>query len=286
MAQNTKNGKTVTADDGKYSEYQPGKSWDTDEFVASNSPITVPYKYAGLFLTYTMLVGFGLSIMLAIIFRFEETTYTHCRVANYFPSTSAAIATTPSAYVWRLVICLCSLPRLLFVLYCYHFYINVSCQLRYYRGLCHLCFIAEMLENLSLIGLSCISSDDNYDIHEILFISFQVGAMLHMILMCIVFKMATTRYDDVRSDTGIFKRKGALQRKMFFCVMNILAFLISIYFFFRHQNRCEPGVYSLFAIFEYLVVLTNVLFHEDTWKDFSNRCIIYGGRTHNKLMTE
>ncbi|XP_072035539.1 post-GPI attachment to proteins factor 2-like [Amphiura filiformis] len=333
MAQYKKNGKTVTADDGRihhlHSEYHPHESRDTNENVAINYTVTYKYEYAG-FVAYTMLGGFGLSIMLAIIFRFEETTYTHCGVDNYLPSISAAIGTTPSAYVWRLAICMSSLPRLLFVLFCYKFYKNVSCQLRYYRGLCHLCFITDMFENLSLIGLSCISSDDNYVmggqqmarnrisggintnitvvvklckgyqyytvcrcflffvIHEFLFISFQVAAMLHMILMCVVFKMATTTYDDVKYDAttlDIVKRKDALQSKMFLCAMNILAFLISVYFFFRHQNRCETGVYSLFALFEYLVVVTNVLFHYDTCKDFSNRCIIYGhdeGREHNQ----
>ena len=43
-----------------------------------------------------------------------------------------------------------------------------------------------------------------------------------------------------------------------------------MYLFYRHTTYCEPGVYSLFSICEYLIVVTNIGYHLTSYFDFYN----------------
>ena len=79
--QYTSNGATVRIDDAmKQPPGDQSESWEEPVSKPRTHSLSVSYKFAGYFLTRAMLVGFGIAILLAIIFRFEETTYTHCRV--------------------------------------------------------------------------------------------------------------------------------------------------------------------------------------------------------------
>ena len=52
--------------------------------------------------------------------------------------------------------------------------------------------------------------------------------------------------------------------------VNILYILSSIclYCYWRHNTYCEQGVYSIFSLAEYFVVLTNIAFHSTAFLDF------------------
>ena len=41
----------------------------------------------------------------------------------------------------------------------------------------------------------------------------------------------------------------------------------------RHNAYCEPGVYSLFSICEYIIVLSNMAFHYVASIDFKDRVL-------------
>ena len=45
--------------------------------------------------------------------------------------------------------------------------------------------------------------------------------------------------------------------------------LVCLYCYWRHNAYCEPGLYSVFSLAEYLVVLTNILLHSTAARDFN-----------------
>ena len=223
-----------------------------------------------------MVVGFVLSIMLAIVYSFKETTSTHCGVSNYLPSTSAAISVPPSSYVWRFVIILCAGQRLFLVSFHYTLYASVSPSVAY-TLLCRVCFGCELLENLGLIGLTCVSSSENSPVHQNMFTVFQICSMLFMVCMCVVHNIA------INSGMSASKSEhGTLKWLMLYCGANICSFFVAIFFYFRHERYCEPGVYTLFAIFEYLVVLSNIAFHYLVTSNFVERELVLGSRVLDK----
>lgn len=82
-----------------------------------------------------------------------------------------------------------------------------------------------------------------------------------------------------------------LKRNLF--LINVVSFCCAGYFFMRHNSRCEPGgkcdfwnfcnsnstqfilVYTLFALFEYVVVVTNMGFHLTSGYDFKDKWLIF-----------
>nr|XP_054755353.1 post-GPI attachment to proteins factor 2-like [Lytechinus pictus] len=138
------------------------------------------------------------------------------------------------------------------------------------------------------IGLALIYSFDKttsthchvmaLSIHENMFILFQVCSMVFMLLMCTVHKLAiSSEIPPSRSE------KKTLNWLYIYCATNISSFFIAIYFNFRHSSHCETGVYTLFAFFEYIVVLSNIAFHYIVTFNFQERELILGSRIHGKL---
>ena len=52
--------------------------------------------------------------------------------------------------------------------------------------------------------------------------------------------------------------------------MTLVSVLLASYFYWRHNEYCEPYVYSLFALFEYTVVLCNMGYHGTAYYDFAD----------------
>lgn len=148
-------------------------------------------KYGGriLFRTVTVLtvmlplVGFVVCVAWSLIFDFKSATATHCGVSNfdtnitllncvhcrvcceqvhnYLPSVSAAIGDYyPQRFIWRFVIALHTIPRIQIAHVYYAYFISILPKWQKSTVLVN-CLL-NLVEVLSLFGLTFISSTDNY----------------------------------------------------------------------------------------------------------------------------
>lgn len=116
--------------------------------------------------------AFLFCIGLSLIYNFNESTSTHCKVTNYLPSISASIGSfSPQKYVWRLAIGLHSSPRFLISYLHYLFWHNNPVALSF-----------NFIEISSLIGLSFISSIENFRKFYFLFCLFITSNKICLIM--------------------------------------------------------------------------------------------------------
>ncbi len=214
---------------------------------------------------------------LSLLKDFEKSTHTHCNVFNFLPSISASIGDCePQRYIWRFCFALDSIPRYLIA------YLQLIRVLnRHQVALSELYPFVQItnsfihfLELTFLLLLTYISSNEIYWIHEVSFIGFMICSLLHM-LLTILIDYFWPRTNNFRiSDQEKFARSKRL--KLF--IVNIMSFFISIYFYFRHNSFCEPNIYSMYCLFEYFVVLTNIAYHSvvmDEWDQQAGQIQIF-----------
>ncbi|XP_032219979.2 post-GPI attachment to proteins factor 2 isoform X2 [Nematostella vectensis] len=168
--------------------------------------------------------SFVICILLSIFLHWDQVTKTHCNVPNYVPSISAATGDfSPEKYIWRIGIAYHSLLRMVFPFVNYNFY--------KYKA-----------------------SSNIKSVHEASFITFQVSAMVYMLTNCIIFRWTL-------SSPPTHQESVSMRWKVICLLLNYSSFAMAVYFFFRHNWYCESGVYSLFALCEYVTVLSNIGFH-------------------------
>ncbi|KAK2150078.1 hypothetical protein LSH36_424g00004 [Paralvinella palmiformis] len=196
------------------------------------------------------LIAFLLSVIISMIKDFEQSTATHCRVWNLFPSISAAISCcTPQRYIWRLLIALHTAPRFMIACMYYNHYMafSVSGNGVLYQMMVAVNSLLHVLENICLLTLSFVMSHENY--------GFMLFSLLYMFLTLVVFRWSRSGGPWTPKDLTSYRKKVSL------AVFNMSVVIISVYFFFRHNWYCEPGMYSIYSFLEYLVVISNVAFH-------------------------
>jgi hypothetical protein len=117
-----------------------------------------------------------------------------------------------------------------------------------------------MAEQFCLIFLSNVSSVENIDLHEGGFKGFTICAALHMALMCTLY----SRIVASRAATSIPPDQAfalSYTWKYWSMIANVAFIVCAGILHLRHEQYCEPNVYSWFAICEYPSVLTNIIFH-------------------------
>lgn len=57
-------------------------------------------------------------------------------------------------------------------------------------------------------------------------------------------------------------------------IINFIAIITALYLYDRHNRYCEPGVYSMFSLLEYVVIVANVVYHLQAFYDLDEHSII------------
>jgi hypothetical protein len=196
---------------------------------------------------------------------FKTTTHTHCNVWNFAPSISSAISVAkPQKYVWKFCIALHSAPRFFFA-FLYKNYFKAGLRGRQ-RKLVLATFASNILEICGLLALSFATSREDYTSHKIGFILFIACSSFYL---CSSYTIVRHLWWAVRSKN----EEKSLVVKKIIVVMYLVTLAMALYFFYRHNKFCEPGVYSIFSICEYLIVLLNMSYHCTAFYDFHDKYI-------------
>lgn len=224
-------------------------------------------------------LGFFFSIIWSLIFNFEKTTWTHCRVVNFLPSISAAFNYPPSSFVWRICIAFHAAPRFLLIAVYYQYNrrrrMKQTNSLSRYQGLLsRFAAFSNAVENFSLIILSNVSSGENKAIHVLGFTCFVLFSMSYMSTMC-------TMHSATSHDTH--NQRIAWKMKKMSCLVYFVSLTVAIYFYKRHNKHCEPYVYTMFALCEYFVVLSNMTFHYAATYEFDDYSLKFQKQETSKV---
>ena len=170
---------------------------------------------------------------------FQASTKTHCEVDNFAPSISAAIGSfLPQKYIWQTCICLHISPRFAFLLLYKHFYqtrLNLNNSYTT-RQLVQSAAVFNCIELFSLLGLTLVSSQEDFDIHKICFVAFGLSGLVYFIITWYIWTfcgLPLERNEEVRS---LRIKTRALQ-------IFLGCGLCMSYLYYRHNEYCEPYVY-------------------------------------------
>lgn len=208
----------------------------------------------------------------ALRYHFKSSTATHCGVTNYLPSLSAATGLfTLSSFLWKLAIALHTPGRLLLGLLVdrlwrqrldsNHIPVSVLTLRTLY-----------LLEVFSLLGLSWVSSSQNFPVHKMCFATFLVSAHVHMLLTCLLLSRCSAGISGAASSValcGRFQQRSLYWKRVCLCT-SVVSAGVCVYVYGRHNAYCEPGMYTIFALTEYIVTVCNMCFHMTAYWDLYN----------------
>lgn len=228
---------------------------------SGRSAIRVRFGKLAVITVLFPVVGFLFCVVWSLLYNFDQANATHCMVYNFLPSLSAAIGNyQPQRFVWQASVLVHALPRYAIAFLYKNFHIGLLRKRR--KELAYLACMLNITELSSLVGLTMWTSVSNYDVHKFCFSTFVVTSMLYMVVLIVINRV--TREGDLLTAS---ERKSIRYKKRLF-LANLCSILLAVYFFVRHNSYCEPGVYSLFALSEYVFVYSNIGFHMTAYWDF------------------
>ncbi|XP_019713125.1 post-GPI attachment to proteins factor 2-like isoform X1 [Hippocampus comes] len=229
--------------------------------------IRVSFMTCALGIVSLPLMGLVACVLISSIFHFEDSTRTHCHVPNYLPSISAAISLSPECHIWRFCVGLHSAPRLLVAFAYFKFYkVRFTPRLPE-SALAYLSLAFSVSENLGLLLLTYVSSSETYFVHKEGFVLFILSSFVYMLITCRLWK-AIKRYSLNPEDAKSHHWKVRL------LILNLSFCAFATFFYIKHNLYCESGSYTLFALFEYLIVFSNMAFHMTAAWDFRSHDVM------------
>lgn len=123
----------------------------------------VPFGKFALAIVSLPFLSFIFCVVWCVLYFYERSTSTHCNVANYLPSISAAIGNyQPQRFVWQTAIIVHAIPRFL-IAHQYLKYNKSRVKRTRYRWV-YCTFIINVIEVIALVGLSVFNSSEYYGI--------------------------------------------------------------------------------------------------------------------------
>jgi len=98
---------------------------------------------------------------------------------------------------------------------------------------------------------------ENFPVHKASFISALIFSSLQQVMLVALLTNCHL------PSFGVERRGYEARRKILATGMSSACLMI--YFYMRHVNYCEPYVFSLFSLFEYIFVICNHAFHYATY---------------------
>ncbi|SGZ47950.1 CIC11C00000005210 [Sungouiella intermedia] len=161
---------------------------------------------------------------------------------EWFPSVSAAIGDRyPERSVFQVFIACTAGPRFMLI------FLNFIVLYRKKLILPYILLFLGLLRTFTCGGWVYITSTDDHDWHDIFMIAY------------IILTIPWTVTVSVLSPKGTTVRRGRLLTAITF----FLTLVPLVYWFIQHKVHVRPGAYSIYAYFEWLLIILDVAF--DTW---------------------
>ncbi|KAK6200221.1 Frag1/DRAM/Sfk1 family-domain-containing protein [Scheffersomyces amazonensis] len=236
----------------------------------SSEPIPIPvtartsevFRFNAKWVAYLHATSAYAAFLVALIV--GSTLHYHKIVQNssygypdeWFPSVSATIGDRyPERSIFQILIAVTAGPRFLLLIFNF---------IRLYKPntfLPYIAIISGILRTFTCGGFVYITSTDDHDWHDIFMISY--------IILTIPWNVAITLLSDKKS----IQRSGR-----FYTSISFFGTLIPlIYWFIQHKVHVRAGAYSIYAYFEWALIILDVAF--DTWSivDFKDIDIVFEG---------
>ena len=189
-------------------------------------------------------------ILWSLIYNYDKATYTHCEVPELLPSISSVIGGFElQRFLWTFSVAITTGPRIVF---CKLKQINLCEKYSSYKRTIKWNFYLNVTEILCLLTLSLVPSSEIFLLHATAFSVFILTSLLSMTVV--------TYYIKDTRNRGMKKNIVTIS---WVCVC------LAFYFYNRHNEYCEPYIYTGFAMCEYLVVGSNMVWHSLNVYQFS-----------------
>ena len=201
-------------------------------------------------------VSLVICVLWSLLNNFDKATFTHCKVPQILPSLSSVIGGFElQRFLWTLSVAITTGPRIVF---CRLQQIHLNENYSNYKRFIQWNFNMNVTEILSLLTLSLVPSSEIFLLHAAAFLVFILTSLLSMTM--VTYYMKGTSWNR--------------KLKKNIVTISWLSVFMAFYFYHRHNEYCEPYIYTGFAMCEYLVVGSNMVWHSLIVSQFSGYKIL------------